>query len=100
MLVSFPNSDIVESPSDVEFQEDMTFGEAIQDFMDERQRVGILHSDLIQLPVVNNGPEFVPFISKEQRGHVQGVTGTNATQSQVFINPVLESWEVGLWHQV
>ena len=79
MLISSPNSDIMESPSDVEFQEDMTFREAVQYFADEGQRVCVLYSDLVQLPIVDDGSEFVSFILKEQRGCVWGVARANTT---------------------
>ena len=79
VFISSPDLDIMESPSDVKFREDTTFREAVQYFSDERQRVGVLHSDLIQFPTVNDGPEFVSFILEEQRCCIWGVTRMNTT---------------------
>ena len=79
MLVPSPDSDIVEPPLDVKFGEDSTFREAVQDFTNERKRVGILYSNLVQFLIINNGPEFVPFIFEEQGGHVWRVTRVDAS---------------------
>ena len=74
--------------------------EPVEDFPDERERIGLLLCEFIECPVVDNRLEFVVLLLEEEQGSPGGVSSVDTSSGQVLINPFPEFSAVSLWHRI
>jgi hypothetical protein len=84
-LISFFDVNIVITPSNVEFGEDLSSFEFIDEVRDEEKRIGIAGGMGIEISVVLARTEFaILLFHKEERGGLRGFGGSNLSAVKVF----------------
>ena len=68
VLVTFLDADIVVSPSDVKFSEELGAFQTVHEFGDQRKWIAILDRDLVELTVILHWTKFAVLLFDEEEG--------------------------------
>jgi hypothetical protein len=90
LFVSFLDSDVVESPSDVHLGEVPHILETVDDVLDEQSDTPIFLRVLVQLSIVHDRPELAFFVFKEERACVWGLAWADSSGLQVFVQELVQ----------
>ena len=77
-LVSILNADVVVSPSDIKFGEDLGIFHLVDEVLDQREGVGIfdsVHAGLLIVLAGSKGVRSVLLVNKEEGSCLRGVQG-------------------------
>jgi hypothetical protein len=95
-FVAFCYPNVVVSGPKVEFGEDLSFSETVQEGLDSGNGVPVFHSEVVQGSVINTKSECAVFLlGEDDRGASRGLRGTDESFLKVFFNKIVEGLEFG-----